>query len=115
MTRSHFIAALIAILALTGTSLAVARDHDGERRGKRGREREEQVERREEQVERREKPRIRISLDQAVSMAERRFNARVVRTDTRESGDRLVYVLRLLNEAGRVWTVKVDAASGRMD
>jgi uncharacterized membrane protein YkoI len=53
-----------------------------------------------------------ISLDQAVSMAERRFKARVVRTEVRNEGGRKVYVLRLLNDAGRVWTVRVDAATG---
>lgn len=53
-----------------------------------------------------------MSLDQAVSMVEKRFKARVVRTETRTEGDRKVYVLRLLNDAGRVWTVRVDAASG---
>jgi uncharacterized membrane protein YkoI len=53
-----------------------------------------------------------MSLDQAVSMVEKRFKARVVRTETRKEGDRKIYVLRLLNDAGRVWTVRVDAASG---
>ena len=53
-----------------------------------------------------------MSLDQAVSMVEKRFKARVVKTETRHEGDRKVYVLRLLNDAGRVWTVRVDAASG---
>jgi uncharacterized membrane protein YkoI len=53
-----------------------------------------------------------MSLDQAVSMVEKRFKARVVRTETRNEGNRKVYVLRLLNDAGRVWTVRVDAASG---
>jgi uncharacterized membrane protein YkoI len=53
-----------------------------------------------------------LSLDQAVSMVEKRFKARVVRTETRTEGDHKIYVLRLLNDAGRVWTVRVDAASG---
>jgi uncharacterized membrane protein YkoI len=53
-----------------------------------------------------------MSLDPAVSMVEKRFKARVVRTETRDDGGRKVYVLRLLNDAGRVWTVRVDAASG---
>ena len=53
-----------------------------------------------------------MSLDQAVSMVEKRFKARVVRTETRNEGNRKVYVLRLLNDAGRVWTVRVDASSG---
>src|SRR5262249_7372549 len=55
-----------------------------------------------------------ISLDQAVSLAEKRYKARVVRTEVRQEGDRKIYVLRLLNDAGRVWTVRVDAASGSM-
>ena len=53
-----------------------------------------------------------MSLDQAVSMVEKRFNARVVRTEVRNEGDRKIYVLRLLNDAGRVWTVRVDASNG---
>jgi uncharacterized membrane protein YkoI len=56
-----------------------------------------------------------MSLDQAVSMVERRFKARVVRTEVRNEGDRKIYVLRLLNDAGRVWTVRVDASSGSVN
>jgi uncharacterized membrane protein YkoI len=56
-----------------------------------------------------------ISLDQAVSMVEKRYKARVVRTETRNEGNRKIYVLRLLNDAGRVWTVRVDAASGSVN
>ena len=48
-------------------------------------------------------------------MVERRFKARVVRTEVRKEGDRKIYVLRLLNDAGRVWTVRVDAASGSVN
>jgi uncharacterized iron-regulated membrane protein len=55
-----------------------------------------------------------VSLDQAVEMAEKRYAARVVRADAREQDGRTVYVLRLLNESGRVWTVRVDAATGRV-
>jgi uncharacterized membrane protein YkoI len=53
-----------------------------------------------------------VSMDQAVKMAEQRFNARVVRAETQHEGDHTVYILRLLNDAGRVWTVRVDAANG---
>jgi uncharacterized membrane protein YkoI len=53
-----------------------------------------------------------MSMDQAVKMAEQRFTARVVRAETQRDGDHTVYVLKLLNDAGRVWTVRVDAASG---
>jgi uncharacterized membrane protein YkoI len=53
-----------------------------------------------------------ISLNQAISMVERRFRARVVRSDVRQEGDRKVYVLRLLDDAGNAQVVRVDAASG---
>jgi uncharacterized membrane protein YkoI len=56
-----------------------------------------------------------MSLDQAVSMVEKRYKARVVRTEVRNEGDRKIYVLRLLNDAGRVWTVRVDASSGSVN
>ena len=54
---------------------------------------------------------VRLSMAQAVRMVERRFKARVVRAETRKDGGRTVYVLRLLDESGRVFTVRVDAAS----
>jgi len=53
-----------------------------------------------------------ISMDQAVKMAEQHFHARVVKAETEHDNGRTVYVLRLLNDAGRVWTVRVDAANG---
>lgn len=53
-----------------------------------------------------------ISLDQAVKMAEQRFKARVVRAEAQHDGEHTIYVLRMLNESGRVWTVRVDASSG---
>ena len=59
-------------------------------------------------------PRAQISMDQAVKMAEQRYHARVVKAEAQENGPQTVYVLRLLNESGKVWTVHVDAASGAM-
>ncbi len=53
-----------------------------------------------------------VSMDQAVKMAEQRYRARVVRAETERDGPRVVYVLKLLNEAGQVWTVRVDAENG---
>lgn len=94
----------LVLLAFTA-SLAVARPPDQDRRD---RDRRERIER----PERSERARPRISIDRAVAMAERQFNARVVRAETRDSGDRIVYVLRLLNDGGRVWTVRVDASTG---
>jgi hypothetical protein len=55
-----------------------------------------------------------ISLDEAVSRAEAQFKARVVRTDTTDDDGRRVYVLKLLSEDGRVFNVRIDAASGRV-
>ena len=55
-----------------------------------------------------------ISLDQAVNRAERQYRARVVRTDVQDEDGRTVYVLKLLSEDGRVFTVRIDAATGRM-
>ena len=57
---------------------------------------------------------VRISMAQAVRMVEQRFKARVVRAETRKDGGRTVYVLRLLDKSGRVFTVRVDAASGQI-
>jgi uncharacterized membrane protein YkoI len=57
---------------------------------------------------------IRISMDQAVRMAESRYRAKAVKADTVRSGDRVVYQIRLLSE-GKVWTVRVDAQSGQMN
>jgi uncharacterized membrane protein YkoI len=53
-----------------------------------------------------------VSMDQAVKMAEQRFKAKVVRAESQRDGIRTVYVLKMLNEAGHVWTVRVDASSG---
>ena len=55
-----------------------------------------------------------MSMDQAVKMAEQRFHARVVKAEAEQENGHKVYVLRLLSEAGRVWTVRVDAASGAL-
>jgi uncharacterized membrane protein YkoI len=36
----------------------------------------------------------------------------VVKAQTEQEEGRTLYVLRLLNDAGKVWTVRVDASSG---
>jgi uncharacterized membrane protein YkoI len=53
-----------------------------------------------------------LTMDQAVKMAEKRFHARVVKAETQREGGGTVYVLRLLNDTGHVWTVRVYAANG---
>jgi hypothetical protein len=57
-------------------------------------------------------PRPGMSMDQAVRMVEERYHARVVKAETERDESHTLYVLRLLNDAGKVWTVRVDAASG---
>jgi len=56
--------------------------------------------------------RTQLSLDQAVRLAQHRFKARVVRAETESQGGRTIYLLRMLDGAGRVFAVRVDAASG---
>jgi uncharacterized membrane protein YkoI len=58
------------------------------------------------------RPAARLSIEQAIKMTEQRLKARVVRAESQQSDGRTVYVLRLLNESGRVWTVRVDANTG---
>ncbi len=53
-----------------------------------------------------------LSMDQAVKMVEQRFHARVVKAEAQKDDGRTVYVLRLLNDSGKVWTVRVDASDG---
>jgi hypothetical protein len=50
-----------------------------------------------------------VSMDQAIEMAQRRW-ARSCVPKCRKG--RRVYVLRLLSEQGRVWTVRIDAETG---
>ncbi|MBV9344011.1 MAG: PepSY domain-containing protein [Gammaproteobacteria bacterium] len=53
-----------------------------------------------------------VTMDQAVRRVEAQFHARVVKAEAQQSDGHTVYVLRLLNESGKVWTVHVDASSG---
>jgi uncharacterized membrane protein YkoI len=55
-----------------------------------------------------------MSLGQAVAMVQARYNAKSVRASTIEVNGRIVHEIRLRSADGsRVWTVYVDAASGR--
>jgi uncharacterized membrane protein YkoI len=53
-----------------------------------------------------------VSMDQAVKMVEQRYRARVVKAETHKDNGRTVYVLKLLDDSGKVWTVRVDASDG---
>lgn len=62
----------------------------------------------------RSEPSGRVSLDQAVEMAQRRYRAKAVKAETVRNGNRQVHQIRLLSAEGKVWTVRVDADSGAM-
>lgn len=53
-----------------------------------------------------------LSLDQAVRLIEQRYRGRVVRAETEQDAGRTLYLLRVLDEGGHVWSVRVDADSG---
>ena len=53
-----------------------------------------------------------VSLDAAVAAAQERYRARVVKAEVLENDGRRVYALRLLGSDGRVWTIRIDAATG---
>ena len=55
-----------------------------------------------------------VSLDEAVSIAQRRNPGRVVRAETTMRNGRVVHEIRILGDDGRVVTVRVDAASGEV-
>jgi uncharacterized membrane protein YkoI len=54
-----------------------------------------------------------VSEDRVIAEIERRYKAKVVRSEPKRVGDKQVYELRLLSEEGRVWTVRVDAETGK--
>ena len=57
--------------------------------------------------------RDRVSLDQAVAMVRRQTSGRIIKASTRRSNGRAVHHVRVLTRDGKVFTVRIDAASGR--
>jgi uncharacterized membrane protein YkoI len=55
-----------------------------------------------------------ISLDQAVQMAQNRYQAKAVKAETVTLGGKRVHQIRLLSAEGKVWMVRVDAETGSM-
>ncbi len=53
-----------------------------------------------------------VSLGQATNMALSRYPGRVVRAETVQMGERVVHEIRILDEEGRVRTVRIDAQTG---
>jgi uncharacterized membrane protein YkoI len=58
---------------------------------------------------------VRISLDDAVRMAQNRYGAKAVKAETVTNGGRRVHQIRLLSAEGKVWMVRVDAETGSMN
>lgn len=66
-------------------------------------------------VDRRNEERA-MPLSEAVSMVQGRFNATAVKTDTVMEDGQLIYRIRLLSaDKSRVFTVNVDARTGRIN
>jgi uncharacterized membrane protein YkoI len=53
-----------------------------------------------------------LSREQAVTLVQTRYGARVLRADLIEQDGRHLYVVRLLSAAGKVWIVRLDARTG---
>lgn len=54
-----------------------------------------------------------VTLQEAVAMATRRFDGRVVRAETKTLNGVRVHEIRLLDDSGRVRTVRIDAQTGQ--
>lgn len=55
-----------------------------------------------------------MSLQQAIQIAQSRYQGRVVRADTMMRNGRVVHEIRILGDDGRVRTVQIDAQSGEL-
>jgi len=58
--------------------------------------------------------RDRMSLDQAAAMVRRQTGGRIIKASSRTSNGRTIHSIRVLTRDGKVFTVRVDAASGRV-
>jgi uncharacterized membrane protein YkoI len=56
-----------------------------------------------------------LTLDRAVEMVQRRYAARAVRAEETREGEEVIYRIRLLSADGHVFTVHVNARTGRVD
>jgi uncharacterized membrane protein YkoI len=55
-----------------------------------------------------------ISLDQAIAMVQAKYGAKVMRANSVDENGRTVHYIRLMTQdRSRVWTVRVDAMTGR--
>jgi uncharacterized membrane protein YkoI len=56
----------------------------------------------------------RVSLDDAVAIVRARYEGKVIRAETQGSDDHPVHQIRILSPDGRVYNVRVDGLSGRI-
>jgi uncharacterized membrane protein YkoI len=56
-----------------------------------------------------------LSLAQATAIAQGRFRGRVVSAETVQQGGRVIHVIRILGDDGRVRTLRVDAETGAVN
>ncbi|MBS0396394.1 MAG: PepSY domain-containing protein, partial [Proteobacteria bacterium] len=56
-----------------------------------------------------------LTLDAAVDLVQRRFEARAVRAEETREGEAVIYRIRLLAADGRVFTVRVNARTGQVE
>ncbi len=63
---------------------------------------------------RRAQARAGVSLDEAAAMVRRQTDGRIIKASTRRSNGRAVHYIRVLTRDGKVFTVRVDAATGRV-
>ncbi|GBF30580.1 hypothetical protein MnTg04_00521 [bacterium MnTg04] len=55
-----------------------------------------------------------FTLDQAVDKVRARYGGRIIKASTRRQKDRLVHIIKILGDDGRVHTVRVDGIDGRI-
>lgn len=115
MTRKpiFYLASLALALVVLAPGLAQASDDDHGRKQDRGRDQNDDRGRDRDRGNDDRGSSRRMSLDEAMAQAERRYKARAVHGEERRDGDRVVYRIRLLDKDGRVFEVSVDAGSGR--
>lgn len=59
-------------------------------------------------------PQMRVSLDQAVALARRQQDGRVVGAETRSRRGRIVHEVKILTAEGTVRVIRVDGETGRV-
>lgn len=59
-------------------------------------------------------PQLRVTLDQAVSIARRQVDGRVVGADTRSRRGRIVHEVKVLTDDGTLHVIRVDGETGRV-